>query len=379
LPQIGYNLLHGVADLRGNAALQEHKNPKRIRGRSGFVGSQFLIMENRWFTSMVVLTWLATTTWLVVSKVLPPLRRGEPPSYRSMYNADGQSDPPVGWEMSIGGKPLGWAITRVEPNGEKATRVYSHIHFDQIPLEEFSQAWMRTIIRSALRSADTLQMDADSELQIDSLGHLSNFISTLHPAGFSNTIRIRGRVQGSQLNISIEAGEGMYHFETYLPADSLVADELSPQPRMVGLHLGQEWTVPVFSPLRDPTMNLPIEILQAKVESRDLLMWDDKAVPVNVVVYRADSGSALSSTQLPRSKLWVCDDGTVLKQEVAILKAKLLFSRLSTERSALLDLKSREEEANWGRTRAIPRQLPDLPRPAEQPLNKPASAPASQP
>jgi hypothetical protein len=35
-------------------------------------------MGSRWFNTLVVLVWLTTTTWLVVAKVVPPLKRGDP-------------------------------------------------------------------------------------------------------------------------------------------------------------------------------------------------------------------------------------------------------------------------------------------------------------
>ena len=87
--------------------------------------------------------------------------------------------------------------------------------------------------------------------------------------------------------------------------------------------------MPVFSPLRDPRS--PVEILQASVSSRELLMWEGEAVSAFKVVYRPDSGAALSSTGQPRAVLWVREDGMVLKQEVTILSSKLVFSRMSDE------------------------------------------------
>ena len=293
-------------------------------------------MENRWFTSLIVLLWLTTTTWLVVSKVVPPLRRGEPPKYGSVYHVDDPAHPEqtaVGWNLSLGDRPLGWALTYLEHTSD-VTKVESRIHFNRIPLLEFAQPWMKAIIRTTLRGDEDMQMDVGSELQIDTLGHLSNFTARLRIDELRNAILIRGKVQGPQLTIKVEAFDSDYEFQTYLPPDALITDELAPQARLVGLHLGQEWTVPVFSPLRDPRS--PMDILQAQVESRDVIMWDEQATPVNVIVYRADSGSAMSSTTLPRSKLWVCDDGTVLKQEVSILNTKLTFVRQSEEASQKL-------------------------------------------
>ena len=48
------------------------------------------LMEHRWMKGVVVLFWMATMTWLVVEKVLPPLERGDPPTFHSAY---GDLDP----------------------------------------------------------------------------------------------------------------------------------------------------------------------------------------------------------------------------------------------------------------------------------------------
>jgi hypothetical protein len=285
---------------------------------------------------MVVLVWLSTGTWLVVAKIVPPLRRGEPPNYRSMYSDQASDIPvPVAWDMTLNGKSLGYAVISLQRkmNGD-ITEVESRIHFEHVPLEELSPAWMKALVRTAVQPTDNLHMDVESRLVIDKLGYLSEFRSSLRVAGLPDAILIKGVVNGTVLKIKVRSGELEYPFDTYLPGDALVSDELSPQLYLAGLHVGQEWTVPVFSPLRPP--NNPVDVLQARVQRRDLLLWEGQTTPVNFVEYRADSGSALSSTSQPRAKLWVRDDGAVLKQEVSVLGSELVFMRLSPERSVEL-------------------------------------------
>ena len=241
-------------------------------------------MERRWFNLVVVLVWLSTTSWLVVAKVLPPLRRGEPPNYWSMYSPDEKEQEAVAWDMSVNGNSVGSAVSWLTHQVAEITEVHSHIHFQHIPLAELSPAWMKVLLK---QTVEPVEMDAYSKLIIDTLGHLTSFHSILRVPGIADSINISGRVQGSLLRIEVQANEIA---PIYLPPDALVADELSPQSRLENLHLGQEWTVPVFSPLRPP-LN-PVDILQARVESRDVLMWDGETVGVFVVVYRADSGSA---------------------------------------------------------------------------------------
>lgn len=301
-------------------------------------------MGSRWFNLTIVLVWLSTTTWLVVAKIVPPLRRGEPPNYRSMYSEQASDTPAyVGWEMSLNDRSLGYAVIILtkKMNGD-VTEVESRIHFDHIPLEELSPAWMKAVLHSTIVPTDNLKMFVSSRLSIDKLGYLSEFRSDLRVAGFPDTVTIRGTINGTVLKIKVTSGDIEYPFDTYLPSDALVADELSPQLCLTGLHVGQEWTVPVFSPLRPP--GNPVDVLQARVERHDLLMWEGQTVPVSVVEYRTDSGSALSSTSYPRAKLWVRDDGAVLKQEVSVLGTELVFVRLSEEQSNALYKQSVEDE-----------------------------------
>ncbi len=311
-------------------------------------------MGSRWMGAVIVLFWLSTMTWLVESKVLPPLKRGNPPDYHSMYSDDPFEEDPVGWDMLLNGKPIGWAVSRFIKlaNGTSGayhtTNLHSQIHFDRIPVQELSPAWMKVLWRSPPEAIDDMKMDARSDLTIDSLGHLAEFSSSLRIVGMRDSIKINGKVYASMLKVNVEAGQFRDHFETYLPSDSLVADELSPQSRITGLHVGQEWTVPVFSPLRPP--NTPVEILQARVEKSDPLVWEDRAVPVCQVIYRSDSGSAMSSGREPRTKLWIDNSGAVLRQEVTVLGSKLVFARMSPQRSAVLAAAT--EDAELRRQRA---------------------------
>ncbi len=209
-------------------------------------------MGSRWFNLTIVLVWLSTTTWLLVAKIVPPLRRGEPPNYRSMYSEQASDTPAyVGWEMSLNGRSLGYAVIILtkKMNGD-VTEVESRIHFDHIPLEELSPAWMKAVLHSTVVPTDNLKMFVNSRLSIDKLGYLSEFRSDLRVAGFPDTVTIRGTINGTVLKIKVTSGDIEYPFDTYLPSDALVADELSPQLCLTGLHVGQEWTVPVFSPLR---------------------------------------------------------------------------------------------------------------------------------
>jgi hypothetical protein len=130
------------------------------------------------------------------------------------------------------------------------------------------------------------------------------------------------------MKLSIQSGEFRDKLERYLPPNALMTDELSPQSLMPGLRVGQSWTVPMYSPFRAPSD--PIEVLQALVEREDNITWGGQRAKCRVIVYRPDAGSGLSNSE-PRGRVWVRDDGLVLRQEVTVLRSHMQFLRLSDE------------------------------------------------
>ncbi len=282
-------------------------------------------MYSRWVNMAVVLLWLATMGWLVHTKVLPPLLVGEPPSYETIFDPDG-ADPPVGWRLAVNGRAVGWALTTttLQPNGLR--EIGSHVHFDEVPLEELTPGWFRSLLRLVDEPSLRQPMDAKSTLFLDPLGRLSRFESTVGLGAANELISLRGEIVGTQILLSVRAGEFVYRSEGYLPAKALMNDAFQPQSHLPGLRQGQIWTVPMVSPLRPP--NSPLEILQAEVEGYDMIPWEDRMERVWLVVYKDDPGAALGGRQEPRGRLWVRRDGTVLKQEVTLFGSTLTFSRL---------------------------------------------------
>ncbi len=292
-------------------------------------------MESRWFNGVVILFWLTTMSWLVVAKVLPPLSRGEPPNYQTVYAAQTPDapDPPVGWKIGWNDHELGWAVSRVDHSPNGVTEVHSRVHFDRIPLEDMASKLLRLMMGATIASAEQMKIDAGSTLEIDPLGKLAGFRSRLRVSDLPDVIQIRGTVEGSELTVTFNYGNVVRPpMKQFLPPDAMIGDELSPQGRMPGLHVGQTWTMPVCSPLRPEQAK--IEILQASVEDRETIQWNGNDVPTLVVVYRADSGTGFRSVREPRGKLWVDESGTVLKQEANIYNSRLTFVRLNDEDAA---------------------------------------------
>ncbi len=293
-------------------------------------------MEHRWTSIVITLFWLATMSWLMIEKVLPPLRRGDPPSFRSIYGNLDASAEPIRWSVIWNGNPIGWAKSCAAHPTAGMTEVHSHVHFSRIPVEEMTPVWMRSFVHSAVAPLGThIHLDAESRMEIDPLNRLTGFRSEIRVADIPEAIVVQGVVEGSQLKLQVDAGDGLsYRAERFMPRDALIGDELSPQTRMPGLHVGQTWTIPVYNPLNPAgPSDTPMDVLQATVEGRERIQWNGKDVDTLLVVYRSDSGATFGAARLPRGKVWVDGAGAVIKQEIVVLESKLAFLRLpsSTE------------------------------------------------
>lgn len=279
-------------------------------------------MGNRSFQAAVILLWSGAMGWLVVSKVLPPLRVGEPPTYEASLPEDDQI---ACWELFWDERPMGWAASKTTRCAGGVIDVRSRLKLDEVPLEDFTPPLLKLLVREGVGKID---LDARSLLEINPLGRLSAIKSSIRTSKIRGAIFIAGRIEEGMLRLQIDAGGPPYTLEKSLP-NTPVVSELSPQARLPDLHVGQSWTMPVFSPLNQ--LANPLEIVQAVVEREELLTWHDRKVRTWLVVYRSDSGAGMAAAALPRGRMWVRHDGLVLQQEVFLLERRLVFVRMTPE------------------------------------------------
>jgi len=284
-------------------------------------------MYSRWYNVAVVLLWLLAMGWLVIEKVMPPLRIGNPPSYQTILRSQ-KLQPLVGWQMILNGQPLGWALSRTTRTDDNLTEIHSRVHFNEIPLEKLVPGWLSGVVD---RRDSRLEMDARNTLTFDPLQRLSVFRSALRFDTLEDAIKLQGTVDGNHLRVVVGTGGLTYTTEAYLPPDALLGDALSPQTQLPNLRPGQAWTVPVYNPLRPP--NSPLEILQASVEGSEAVSWDGRQEETWLVVYRSDDGFRADGDKPPRGRLWVRRDGTVLKQQVMVFSSTMIFIRLADDRA----------------------------------------------
>ena len=217
-------------------------------------------MYSRWFNIVVLILWLSTMGWLVYEKVLPPLWTGQRPDYENILESR-QDDRPVGWDLRFNGRSIGWAVSTTDSQSNGLTELRSFVHFQRIPLPQLTPGWFQAMIHLVEGPALDQPMDAESTLWIDPLHRLARFDSSVSFTGQPELLRLRGSLEGSHVDVSIQSGDFLYRTEVPIPQDALMADVFSPQTTLPKLREGQIWSAPAFSPLRPP--NQPLEILQA--------------------------------------------------------------------------------------------------------------------
>jgi hypothetical protein len=299
---------------------------------------------SRWYTIAVALFWMAAMGWLFQQKLLPPLLVGDPPNYRKILSEEAADDLPVSWDVYLNDRELGKATTRTERQKDNVSvsEIQSTVDLNDLPLREIAPAIFTVVSKLLGEDSSTvdsrISIHAESTLQVDPLGHPNNFRSTikLQPptgesgkrsalAGLNLTLSMRGQVVADQMEIKVKFGDIERQTEIYLPADALIGDVLSPQNYLPELRVGQTWTVPIYSPFRDP--GEPMEVLHATVERKELTRWHDSLVHTLVVAYRGDPGRGMSGDQTVRAQAWVDKQGLVIKQEVMLPSARLQFIR----------------------------------------------------
>lgn len=282
-------------------------------------------MASRWFNVATVLLWLASMSWLLIAKVLPPLLVGEPPTYQQIIS---QPDERVTWSIRWDDEPVGSATSWTDRGIGDVIQMHSDVRLERIPLAKLTPVWMAPLVGGSEGLEGFLNLRTESRVDVDPLGNLIGIESTLRMDPMTEPIRMNGVVDDGMLRMQVSVGTQTFTNETSLPPTGLVSDMLSPEPRLTELRVGQSWTKPVYSPFRP--RNSPMEVLHVQVEREEWISWNDRAVNCLLVVYRDDPGAQLSTSSKDRGKMWVRRDGTVLRQEMSVLNSRMIFDRVSS-------------------------------------------------
>lgn len=279
-------------------------------------------MDSRWFSPVVVLLWVATMGWLTMDKVLPQLREGDPPTYRALF--DQLDDGPVIWDLYVNERAVGRSKSEMKKLDNGGLQIKTELALmSQLSLSELLPESLRLTFLPELNRLPAKGAQIDSQLEVNRSGRLLGMEATLRWGDFVDVLRISGAVVDNELQLVTQVNKvSLPPIKIPLSSETQLVESFAPQSRLMGLRLGQSWTMPVFSPLQPAT---PVEVLQAVVAREEPIFWDGHICSTLVVEYRKGSGAG--GAQEIRGRMWVRIDGLVLKQQATLLTSQLVFVR----------------------------------------------------
>jgi hypothetical protein len=279
-------------------------------------------MGNRIFTVVVLALWAVTMSWLVVAHVLPPFFQGEPPSIGSLADQSA-----VCWQIKCLNEEVGWAVSQAAQESPDTTDLHSRIVLENIPLREMAPRWMSAIVDHL----GQIKLDMRNRISLDSFGQLTAFDTQVRLNNMPAVIKMHGRCNGSDLQLRIVTGDITHRINYPMPQDSTLTGELTPDAKLLQLFVGRRWQREVISPFRP--LNQSIEILQAEVVTEEPVHHEGQLVNTKRVEYRTLDNTGIAAKDSLRAKLWVTDDGTVIRQDIFLINVRLRFDRKLDDQS----------------------------------------------
>jgi hypothetical protein len=278
-------------------------------------------MGNRIFVAVVLLLWASTMSWLVVEKILPPFFSGDPPAHGTLIEKN-----PVCWQIECRGERVGYAVSQAVPGALTTTEIHSRVLLEDMPVREMAPQWMSSLVDNL----GPISLDCRSRLALDSFGNLSNFETRVQINDLPLVIKVIGRIEGPELRMTFFSG-GVSHEESFvLPNSKLLDGELVPQPKLLQVYVGRKWQVEMFSMFRPP--NSALNLLQAEVVAEEPIVQRGEKVRAKRIEFRELSAAGVAAERALRARVWVADNGTVLRQDVYLMNSKdtmLRFERRS--------------------------------------------------
>lgn len=318
-------------------------------------------MGNRLYVAGIVLFWMAAMSWLVVEKVLPSLLADDPPRSGSLRQTE-----PVAWEIRAGGQLCGSSVLQAVDGVEGFREVLSSTRIDRIPSPLALPPWLSAVGASL----DSVALEMKTRTAFDTGGRLTNFRTRLNVNQLDFPIVVAGSVAGTKLRLTVNAGPLRKRVDQAWPAEGVLASEIVPESKLINVYPGKRWRKEVFNPLAK--VGDPVEVLEATVEGDIKISHGGDAVRVRVVEFRSPGRTGASDADRLRAKMWVAEDGRVLKQETYLFGSCLTFTRLDDERSRTIAIRDLQID------REASILTPDLGPASDEPASD-ASAPAETP
>ncbi|MCE9556703.1 MAG: hypothetical protein K8T91_25415 [Planctomycetes bacterium] len=305
-------------------------------------------MGTRTFNLLVLVFWLAATSWLVVEKVVPHMQRGNPPQYLIPARQQKPREEVVCWTIELvasqrdqpgAGGRLGWAASRIVPRQGGRTEMQSRVQLWRLPIAAMGGPMMRTMLGLA-RIDDRMEMGINSTIHLDERSQLSRFESSVIIGDGPAWCTITGTNNDGQLEVMarLNKGEPQQVASYWLGDQSVVSDGNAPRGYMPVLTKGQSWKTQQLSPLKaGGSGDVSSEDLVATVMRQEDILWEGHGETCWLVEFRRDSGAGSRWAETPLRQMWVRpSDGMVLREDIQILGRKLKFVRLPADKAIRL-------------------------------------------
>jgi hypothetical protein len=313
-------------------------------------------MSIRFYQIAVFFFWTSTTAWLLTTKVMPVLYRGQPPNHHAATVSQLIDNAPVIWDLKWNYHSVGWAANHVIQTPEGQLEILSRLQFNEWPkADKLTSAWLLEKLSNWNGQSEQLHLQLTNRSLLNNEYQLKELNSSIHLTEQFNIksrpwMRIRGIVEKNNLNLSFQLGDRLLGERTIpLRPHSLISSEISPHGYMPRLRIRQRWTTYQISPLRSPTS--PQRTIVATVERYDPIIWNGRLAETLLVVYRKDEGSGSRAADEYLGRLWVRPDtGMVLKQEIILLGSRFTLLRREDGNAKRLAL---ELQQDWTATATL--------------------------
>lgn len=304
-------------------------------------------MANRVFVFAVVVLWLGSMSWLLVDKILPSIKDGEPP-----IAAGYEPNVPVAWKVTWGDRQVGYAASMRTPGVLGTTNLENRVVLEDVPLLDLVPALMRRVVGEI----GSMKFDAHTVLEFDSLENFSSFESTVAINEVSSVLELNGKVNGAFLDLKVKFGDMQYEPKVPIANQAALSEALFPDAKLPYLYVGRRWSEEIYNPFHAPSA--PVETIDVEVTGVETLLFEGENHRVLRVEFSGQPAPGVPEDARLQAIAWVRQsDGVVLRQDVLISSSKLRFDRLSEVEAAeqgnrLLNRSrfGRRERGEWSRS-----------------------------
>ena len=179
-----------------------------------------------------------------------------------------------------------------------------------------------------------MSLDMRTRTAFDPLGRLASFETRIWINEAETPLRISGTIVSGTLRLQIKAADFYKKIEKPWPAGGMLASEVMPESKLLSLYPGRRWQMEVFSPFA--ALGNSVELLEAVVTCNTRLAFGEESLLAREVECRTLDRTGASDQESLRAKMWVAEDGRVLKQEAYLFGSRLTFTRRNEAASAIL-------------------------------------------